>query len=406
MSNDKWKEPFRELRTKLYGMHRANAEIYHGVALFPYFGFALYPTDEHCLEVCSEWEERIEANSYDRKIVRCEETPGGWGSRHVHYFSGANFGRTHGSLLQLENCVMGMEAWVKKIPQSLIPRFTIPQYSDQATRDLIQWVSLVYYLALELKTPYLDAFTECNQLDADYLAGWSRWPQPGTYDPGPMMIHLVDPHETIEKWKEEFLAASEVPGDAVEYRLPEMIDTYLVNHLRINTDRIPSFLLEPDLLDGNPLEISMVSNLITASVTAIDCLLYMWVPMRREQQQTREGKPRQKRKPADRVSDEVTLLKVFLNQSHVDEHSRRKIRSRPLTCTEIAEALKWYRKDGEPDQVKVTRRMELIYGPKPMTKYGRIWTERNGRGFSRSVRDRTLGIDPENDDENEDNSDE
>ena len=330
-SEDAWKRPFRELRDKFCFYYDSYQSLYHQVVFFPHYE-AMDP------QQCQELLEFTDLGFDGNKVIREILTPGSRIAKHVHYFYGRNLVQLDSACTLLERELVHAVDWISNIPSTLVPQFVIPKYGDPRKAGLIAWTSLVYFLANQIDSPYLSCEITCGNHD-ETLEAWELWPKPREFDPLKLLFHHVDPYEEVELWKEVFWGV-----DDDDYYLPDMIDGCLVCRTGV-----------PDF--------------ITSSVTAIDCLLYMWEPIVKERKDA--ASPKQ---AATRTRSRTTRIKreeAWLKQYLLD-HMRKAeadLSLKPLKWEEIARAMEWFNKDGKPLQPRVTRRMQQIFGPRPMEKY-------------------------------------
>ena len=161
----------------------------------------------------------------------------------------------------------------------------------------------------------------------------------------------------FENWKEEFYSQGN------QYCLPEIIDAYLV---------------------GEP----MIREFIAASLTAIDCLIYMMEQMLIDQKAPVSGfkKPRKSRTTKkEEIESEIHQMAGYIfrhwanewqkyykaTENENDESLREKGKQpKPLTGDMIAVGMKWFGPgSGKPNQTKVSRLIKILFPPNGMMTY-------------------------------------
>ena len=156
------------------------------------------------------------------------------------------------------------------------------------------------------------------------------------------MIHQGDREGDLHPLISKFAAEGK--------RLPEIIDAYLQGE-------------------------SMAAEFITASLAAVDALVFVLDQVRgQESTKPKEISSSVKKKSTRprRVSADVMLLKAFLRHHHDPRETGEKALI-PLTADQIAEAMQWLNEDGEPVQSRASRRMLDVFGPDAMNKYKRVF---------------------------------
>lgn len=344
MPSEAWKRPFRELRDKLHILYESGRRLHHQLAFFPHYE-AMDPQQCQDLLACTDL--GFDGNKVVREIV----TPGSLIAKHAHYFYGRNIVEANSAYLEVEEALYGAVDWIGNIPNDLVPSFAVPTYHDRRSESVIAWTALVYFLAHQIDAPYLSCEITCGRHD-ETLEPWKFWPQPGEFDPSQMLFHESNPYDEIEAWKEEFWEATDK-----EYYLPDLIESSL------------------DSISG-------VRDFIASSITSIDCLLYIWEPLKAERQPV-EAPPQpiatRVRSRSKRISDEVTILKKYLVEYHKNATGAKA--TTPLTWQEIATEMSWFNESGQPVQSRVNRRMEVIFGSRPMEKYQGMFAGRNTQRF-------------------------
>jgi hypothetical protein len=346
MNQRDWIKPFLKLKDKLQALYETNHGIHHGVVIAPHYD-AMDPDDY--ARIISE----LEASFSGQDLLNTIVTPGGEAALHAHYFFGDN-----AILTATSKSLVGIAGWVKKVPKEVLPDFKIPPYRSQTDRNLVLWTSIVYHLAWKIDSPYLSAIVEqvaCAEFPSSFE--WEDWPQPPGYDPRQLLIHECHPYETIENWKEEFYSQGN------QYCLPEIIDAYLV---------------------GEP----MIREFIAASLTAIDCLIYMMEQMLIDQKAPVSGfkKPRKSRTTKkEEIESEIHQMAGYIfrhwanewqkyykaTENENDESLREKGKQpKPLTGDMIAVGMKWFGPgSGKPNQTKVSRLIKILFPPNGMMTY-------------------------------------
>jgi hypothetical protein len=230
-----------------------------------------------------------------------------------------------------------------KIPGGFVPAFDIPADRNQTHRNTLRWVSLVYYLAWASEAVYLDAELEYQaSVDRIGFFPWEECPQPPGCLPFQWLIHQGVSSGRVPKWKQKFEDYGE--------RIPDVIDAYLTDEL------------------------------IKSSLMAIDILVFVLNGERRleaVEKEVDDKRPKADRPRTRKVEREVKLLQNFLAGWHNPNRPEPAEGKgdedwdplKPLTAFQIAEKLNWITPRGRLDQSKVSRRMEVVYGPDPMAKY-------------------------------------
>ncbi len=327
-----WKHPFRELRAGLLGLHRSNVQLYHSAILFPHYE-ACDPNQ------CQELARHSTASLAGGHLWHQIDAAGSHIALHVHYLYGVRKA-TAADYPPIERLFSGLDGWIKEIPDGLVPEFHIPRYQSQSDRDVARWIAFVYFLANSFQYPYFQTSSSCSSLGVEYDA-FEKWPQPRKFHPVPILCHQEDVYEGIESWKYEFWE-----DESEEYYLPDVIESYLLG-------------------ENEP------SEFILASIMAIDLLTHALQPFMEETREKKTASPKQAKqsKPrSDRISQEISQLEAVIAHHHMALKQRDE-EFMPMTSDEIAEKMGWYTDEGQPNQVKVSRRMERIFGPSPMSKY-------------------------------------
>ena len=270
MSRRDWKTPFLNLRDQLRPVYDANERIYHGVLMAPH----------HDSIDVEEAVSELEAAFEGKKLVRTIDTPTDGCSHHAHYYFGSNSAVNH-----LGRSLVGIEEWIQAVPETLIPEFQIPIVPNQVDCNLVRWANLVYFLAWEIDTPYLGALVEYQALTFETgFFPWIEWPQPPDCDPRPWRIHQGDGVGRITSWESKFC-------DNDQW-LPEIIDAFLQGDL-------------------------MIREFLAASLTAIDCLVYMLEQVREKQSlQQNEFTNVIKKRPSGSCESTMTPMRQGSGRTH------------------------------------------------------------------------------------------
>ena len=318
-----WREPFLGLKEELRSLYKGSSCIYHGVLL------STNRTRTE-LEPSIGWLEPAIAGRELLREIRLE-TPGC--VHHSHVFYGSN----SSGLLRLEQVLDGIEEWMDRTPGGTLPSFDIPSVETQADRNLLRWVSIVYYIAERADAPYLDYDVEFQMDIRDlYFATWHHCPQPPKCRPLDWLICRSSARDQIPKMKEQFAKRKE--------QFPDLIDAFLP------------------------------ADFITSSMAAIDQLTA--VLHRQEKQQGKamtkqDYLPRlRKGEKAKKIRQQVERLRAILSHFHnPQENTDMDVNPEmPLTSDQIAEKL-LLKGDARKVQSEVSRLMKRIFGPKPMIAY-------------------------------------
>ena len=351
MSKPNWKIPFLQFRDRIRPLFDSGVKLYHGILMAPFH--------EH--KDLKDVVENLEACLRGKTKVAVIETPTVGCGVHAHYF----FGDSGGCKL-LGNTLSGISDWMRAVPKELLPQFSLPcDRMYEPYRNLVTWANLVYYLAWEIDSPYLQAALEHQaRVEEVGFFPWAEWPQPEGCDPRPLLIHQGDNAGQFEKMLERF-------GLSEEFRwCPDIIDAYIVGE-------------------------DMSGEFITASLAAIDILVFMLDRVRGDEsaKQSEISTPikRKSSKPR-RISSDVILLKAFLRLHHDQKENGEKALI-PLTAEQIAEAMQWFNDDGEPVQSRASRRMTDIFGPDAMNKYKAAFQGDIKKGFRKILGDGTHDLD-------------
>ena len=317
-----WRTPFLELKPSLRLLYDANLSVHHAVLLSTNrTGNELQPVIE-MLEPAYRGQKLVKVITVD--TIGC--------AHHSHLF----FASDRGGVDQLARLLDGIESWMDKTPGGFIPGFAIPTTSTQTDRNLIRWISIVYYLAWASDAPYLDVEIE-YEMDIDHVGffPWTECPQPPRCQPLDWLIHRSLPSAELVKSKQKFEERGE--------RIPDVIDAYLTGEL------------------------------IASSMAAIDILAYVMHGERKEKAAEKEDYAtdlKKKKTGKTKESKDADNLKRLLLFHHnpwentVQESNPQE----PLTWRQIADKLGWKGTD-HAVQSRVNRGMERIFGAKPMEIY-------------------------------------
>jgi hypothetical protein len=322
MTTKDWRSPFLAFREQLLAINDSNAELYHGVLI----------SFRHDLANLGPVVETLEPAFIGKNLVGRISIPTNRCQYHGHFF----FGPSNTPFHQLQRGLVDLQQWVDAIPKGLLPRLEVPRLDSQADTNLALWVNLVYQLAFLVDAPYLTAQVEFQENAGEFPFNmWHEWPQPAGCDPGPWLINQGDTSGHISHWETKF--------QDQRYHLPDIIDAYLDQEL------------------------------IKSSIAAIDVLVFM---VDRLQEYATPTKPKKTGHTSGAVTkrvqkDRELVLDVIL--AHTTKPAPKGEEKQPLGQSEIAEKLGWYNGKGEPNQPKVNRRMETIFGPKPMDAYKELF---------------------------------
>lgn len=355
-----WKTPFLRFRDRIRPHFDAGVQLYHGVLMAPY----------HDSSEVVEAVNALEAAIAGKTLAAEVETPTRNCKHHAHYFFGEE-----GACRVFARSLTDLDRWIKNIPKGLLPEFQIALGQHSRYRDMAKWACLVYYIAWEFDLPYLQGRVEFQPLVADGTFDlWSSLPQPDGCDPRPLLIHQGDTAGELRPLIAKFF-------DDGQY-LPEIIDAYL---------------------PGNEGE-SMSADFISASLAAVDVLVYMIDQVRGEEpakQNEVSSSIKKRSSKTRRVSSDTKLLKGFLRIHHDPRETGEKA-SIPLNYEQIAEGMEWFSNSNKPLQSRVSRRMTEIFGPNPMVKYRSMFQKVDFRkGLYTRLKDGSVGIEAV-DDEDED----
>lgn len=335
MKSEDWKLPFRKLRNRLRVLHDANCQLYHVVLMTP----------SHSHEeavVVNELEPVYEGHNLVAEIVM----PTAEGSYHAHCFFGDN-----GAFQQLGRELNGIRGWIQKIPKTLISEVSIPRLTNQTNENIVYWTSLVYQVAWALDVPYLQATVEFRPDHAEgAFLPWDECPQPLECDPRSLLFQNGELAVQIAEWQSQFTSEQLQP--------PEVIDAYLCA------------------------EESIVGEFLYRSLIAIDALVYVLEQEQAEQSIQRRNPIRQNpAKQKQMKKDTAELLTII--REHFSGDDKELSPLKPLTQKEMAERLSWELPDGTPDQVKVSRRMKMLFGDNPQKGYHKLFYSKSpGKGNS------------------------
>ena len=340
-----WRKPFLKFKAELKSLYDVNLSIYHAVLM------STNRTRQELLPVI----ERLEP-AYRRKVLaESIEVDTDGCTYHGHLF----FADDRRGLNQLGRLLDGIEEWTDKIPGGFIPSFEIPHGRNQSHRNILRWISIVYYLAWASDAVYLDAELEYQtSVDRIGFFPWTECPQPTGCLPLHWLIHQGVSTGRLPMWKKRF--------EDYRERIPDVIDAYLTGEL------------------------------VMSSLAAIDILVFVLNGERRQEALDREDygrKLKTEQSKTKKVTREVQMLKSFLAGWHTP--ARTKLLDepedpfKPLTAFEIAEKLGWITPEGNFAQSKVSHRMRAIYGPDPMKVYRESLTSSDRDRYSERLRDGT-----------------
>lgn len=241
----------------------------------------------------------------------------------------------------------GIDDWADAIPRRLVPKFAIPKYHLQGERDLILWTSVAYHLAYRFERPYFSAVTEWGGFGNTYT-DWRELARPDWLDPRRLLIHEADAVEGAKRWRHEILNDNEG-----RYVWPGTLATY-------------------------PRGYEIIGDFLEFSIAACDVLVHMAEDIHQEQTPprkpyVRKKTPTKKRRSKKTLTD-VLWLSVCLYEYHysaIDSTDPLK----PLELSEIADRMSWHTSSGEPDVNRASRRLGMLYGENPSTKYKNLFID-------------------------------
>lgn len=206
-----WRAPFLKLKAGLRSLYDANLRIHHAVLL------STNRSEKELQPIFAMLEPAYICKNIAKSIV--VNTDGC--VYHSHLF----FADDCRGLDQLGRWLKDIEEWVARVPRSIVPvAFDIPIVHNQAHRNIVRWVSLVYYLAWISDAPYLDAELEYQEsANRSSFLPWSEWPQPPGCHPYMWLIHQGSSKGRISEWQNKF----ELRGES----LPDVMDAYLTGDL-------------------------------------------------------------------------------------------------------------------------------------------------------------------------------
>ncbi|TWT60839.1 hypothetical protein [Rubinisphaera italica] len=327
-----WREPFKILRNELLQIYNTCPEMYHAIVLSVFRN-----KSELNLSLDNLEPKLLGHKPFQNISIKSEGC-----EFHSHRFYGSN----NSPYYALQTALNGIEEWCDHIPGGMVPSLEIPKLSSQADRNLIRWMSMVYYLASVSKAPYLEIEVEYQE-NANIIGffPWYECPHPHGWSPFDWLICKGTAIKEIPRWKDRF--------EKSENELPDYLDTYL--------------------LDG----------VIRSSIAAIDILTCI-LPMERRaskvsEQVTSKSKTIAKNSSRKRQK-QIVSLSMYLRSYHDLDQTwndttgtvTKKTPFSRLNAKQWAAILEWEHKGGGPADSTVRRVMEDIFGKNPMKKYQRF----------------------------------
>lgn len=325
-----WREPFLEFQDQLRPLDAACLNIGHCVVL------SVNRTESDIQSMIHWLEPACQGKNLSLTIpvrtVGCQY--------HNHLF----FSTSQHAVHQFGRLLADIERWMDGVPGGIIPAFDVPKCQSQIHQNLIQWVSLVYYLAWSSDVPYLFAELEyLDSLEAIAFSEWAECPQPPGCQPLDWLIHRSTAAGEIPKWKRKF--------EDRQTRMPDLIDAYLTG------------------------------DLVAASMAAIDLLVYVLPGKRRRRSPLTDAylerlatkTPGQKKTKRDLEDLKLRLLDYHnpWTNSGEDKDGKDTDLEKPLYADQIAVMLSWAPPgNGRKGQSKVSRMMKILFGPGGMKSYG------------------------------------
>jgi hypothetical protein len=320
-----YKAPFRKLKTELRAIWDLNQSLYHAVLFSPTSGGSHLGKSIDLLEPAIEGKVTVATVLLPSNVL----------AHHAHYFFGSK-----AAYDRLWHVLDGVEGWMSAIPRQLVPEFDLPRISHHGSRNAALWASLVYYLAWKADVAYLQPELECQEQANDtYFYRWPEFPQPPEADPRYLLIHQKVT-ENPAVWKSKFEQAN--------YKLPEVVDAYFESDFILNSLAAVDILLsldqEDDFGEGTnapPLQLKPIQS---------------------------------KKVRSKKIEKEVKKLRaVLVAHHHPDNVDNDNNLVAPLTGYEIAQKMGWESKGVNRVPSRVTRRMQVIFGPEPMAAYARLF---------------------------------
>lgn len=322
-SND-WRTPFKELCVGLRSLYDANLNLFHGVLL----------STRRTREELKPTFGMLEPAHFGETLLRSIEADTAGASFHGHLF----FANDRRVLDQLGRLLDGIENWMDTVPSGVLPGFEIPKVGSQVDRNLIRWVSIVYYLAWSSDKPYLDLEIEFEQeIGVLPFLPWGECPQPPCR-PLEWLTHRSSASAALLKIKTQFEQRGE--------RFPDVVHAYLTGEF------------------------------IASSMAAIDILIYVLHGERKSKSRKQPDyvkKLKRTKQGKSKTDKEVERLSAILIWYHSPDLNRdcNATPKEPLTQLQIAEKMEWTAKKQSTLTSRASRRMEKIFGTDPMEAYKR-----------------------------------
>jgi hypothetical protein len=324
-----WRDPFLEFQVTLQHIYEENLSVYHTVALSP-------STERANLSRSLEF---LEPAFHGKQLVLeiPVNTPGC--SYHGHLF----FADERNAINQIQRALSGIESWCDQFPPRMFPSFDIPRVSNQGHRDLIRWTSIVYYLAMETRAPYLEAEIEF-QKDVNVVGffPWNECPQPSNCNPLAWLVHLGIADNRIETARQDFREHDET--------IPDLIDVYLYE------------------------------DYVKSSIAAIDIMAYKLHSERRHHERSEKRKPKRRRyKVSEMKSARMAMILRAVHENEVRILNSNGTVRHYLTWDEVAQKASILTNDKKPASSTVSRLADIIFGDDASTTYRRL-AEASDRG--------------------------
>ena len=320
-----WKEPFLRLREKIADLYYHDVEIYHRIIASCVERPLLHASVKDHLSL------EIPCETLRRQVSI--QTPGL--AAHSHLF----YAHDLGSVERFAQILEGLDYFASQIPSTVVPPVRLPD-SDQVSRNLAHWMSLVYTMAWKADAIYLPAGVDCMITHNDEeMHSWSSLRKPQNADPRPWLIHCENDEGGPQLLQSTF--------DSQQLVFPEIIFGYLER------------------------------DVVQSSAAAVDLLIHM---LRNENADLSKPKApsRQIRNPRRRRREMVWMLIEVLRDHH--DYARHGERARALAKQrELANELRW-------SQAKVHRIMADVFGKHPMNGYRACWFRAGMRGLEEAFK--------------------
>lgn len=202
-----WLIPFMNLRNKLRPFVEANVNLHHDVFL------SGLDTEAHVSPTLEELEPWYTYRKAPVQIIPLQFENGAWAH---HCF----FGQDAKGFHVLTNELRDLMRWLRLVPENILPKFKKPRTKNREWRNVITWMSLLYYLAWKHQDEFLQAELLCSDSDVD-LSCYPWDSSPAFPDCDPVSLITLTPHsdKNLGLWR---------PGGGTEeYRYPEFIEAFL-----------------------------------------------------------------------------------------------------------------------------------------------------------------------------------